>query len=52
VVLSDQNFEYFLEQIGITGYDVEMLELNTQEDMKNLKASLRLRFPVFMANMS
>jgi len=29
VVMSDQNFVYFLEQIGVTGYDVEMAMLNT-----------------------
>ena len=30
VEMSDANFEYFLEQAGITGYDIEMIELKDQ----------------------
>lgn len=52
VEMSDANFEYYLEQTGITGYDIEMIELKDQEDMSKLKASLRLRFPVLMANIA
>jgi hypothetical protein len=29
-----------------------MIQLNTSEDMRKLKASLRLRFPVLMANIA
>lgn len=30
VEMSDANFEYFLEQAGITGYDIEMIKLKDQ----------------------
>jgi len=37
--------------VGITGYDIEMVAiLKDQDDIRKLKASLRLGFPVLMAN--
>lgn len=47
---NDKNQEAFLEEIGLTGEDIEMCELETEEDIQKLKNSLRLRFPVFISN--
>jgi hypothetical protein len=38
-----------LKQIGVTGSDIEMVSIQTDDDIKQLKDSLRLRFPVLMA---
>lgn len=31
--MNDSNQEAFLKQIGISGIDIELLQLNTEEDM-------------------
>ncbi len=38
-----------MKQIGVTGSDIEMVSIQTDDDIKQLKDSLRLRFPVLMA---
>jgi hypothetical protein len=39
-----------LEECNVRGLDLEMVSLETEEDMRILKNAFRLRFPCFMAN--
>ena len=45
----DQEKEYLRGQ-GITGQDVELMSLETDEDLERLKTKLRFKFPCLMAN--
>ena len=38
-----------MRQIGLTGLDIEFVAIETEDDIKELKNSMRLRFPVLMA---
>lgn len=48
--MNDENNEDYLRQRGITGLDVEMMKLETEEDADRLCNAFRLYFPVFMAS--
>jgi len=40
----------WLKQVGVTGLDMEMTQMETDEDVQRLKKGLRLRFPLFITN--
>lgn len=46
--MGDVNFIYYLEHMGITGQFTENTQIKTRNEIIQLKAALRLRFPVFM----
>ena len=50
VKMGDSKQRAFLKEIGITGKDIELMTLDTEEDMMTLKNALRLRFPVLMSS--
>jgi len=50
IKMNDAKNEAFLKQIGVSGLDIELMDICNEEDMQQLKKGFRLRFPVFMAN--
>lgn len=49
VQMRDPRQEHWLRRTNISGKSIELVELKTEEDMRTLKNSMRLRFPVLMA---
>ena len=50
--MNDENNEAYLRQRGITGFDIETMRLETEEDVGRLCSAFRLHFPSFMANIA
>ena len=46
-----QNNEEYLKNRGIRQQDIELVRISTEQEAGRLKSSLRLRFPVLMANL-
>ena len=40
----------YAETVGVTGKDIELIEIETDEQMVKLKTQFRLHFPVLMSN--
>ena len=39
-----------MEHEGVTGLDIETIEIETEEEMERLKKNFRLNFPMLMTN--
>lgn len=50
VKMNNKSHEAYLEEAQVSGLDIELTQFKTIEDIQRLKTNLRLRFPVFMAN--
>ena len=48
--MSDENHQAYLRERGITGRDIEVMVLETDEQAQKLKNAFRLFFPCLMAN--
>ena len=40
----------YIESVGVSGFDIELVEIETEADMVKLKKGFRLNFPVLMSN--
>ena len=46
---ANDQYEY-MEHEGVTGLDIETIEIETEEEMERLKKNFRLNFPMLMTN--